>query len=65
MCKHIHAAVVFEQEELRLPNGEYRPDAPERLHEFWKKFGLVGEFAHGPLPNMLVVTSLLCIEDVS
>lgn len=65
LLKHRHQATLFDQEELRLPNGDYHPDAPEKLHQFWLKLGLYIEFEFSEVTDMLKVKHMLCVEDVS
>lgn len=65
MYKNSHKATVFEQEELRLPNGDYRPDAPAKLHEFWLRLGLYMEFEPTGIGNVMLVRHICCVEDVS
>ena len=65
LLQHRHRATLFEQEELRLANGNYVPDAPQRLHEFWLSLGLYIEFVHTQLGDMLLARNMLCVEDIS
>ena len=65
LLKHRHEAVLFEQSELRLPNGDYIADAPARLHEWWLGRGLSIEFEQTPLASLLLVSRMCRVEDVS
>ena len=65
MNKYAHKATLFEQEELRLPNGDYRPDAPELLHKFWLQFGLHLELEQTGQGDLLAVRLIRCVEDIS
>ena len=65
MKNNLHKATVFEQEHLRLPNGDYIPDAIERLHQFWKQFGLNVVLEKTGIGDVLVVAHLSCLEDLS
>lgn len=65
MFQHRHKAILFEQEELRLPNGDYKPDAPELLRAFWLKFGLYVLLEHTGAGNCMVVRHMRCVEDIS
>lgn len=65
LLKHRHEATLFEQDELRLPNGDYVPDAPAKLREFWMNRGLDMNFEHTQMGDRLLVKHMLCVEDVS
>lgn len=65
MFEHRHKATVFEQEQLRLPNGNYHPDAPARLHKFWLQLGLYMELETTAVGDQMIVKHMLCVEDVS
>lgn len=58
-------AIIYEQDNLRLPNGDYVPDAPALLHEFWKQYGLYVLVSKTQLGDLLVVTTMQCLEDIS
>lgn len=63
MHKHIAKAIAFEQESVRLPNGDYHPEAPQLLQEFWLKLGLYMELE--PTFGGMLVKHMCCVEDVS
>lgn len=65
MQKHMHAAHVFEVENVRLPNGNYTPDAPEKLHKFWLQYGLYVQLDRTGIGDVLGITHITCLEDIS
>lgn len=65
MMKHLHAARVFEWENLRLPNGNYTADAPEKLHQFWLQYGLYVQLDRIGTGDTLGITHMTCVEDIS
>jgi hypothetical protein len=65
MERNMAKAIAYEQDNLRLPNGDYVPDAPELLHKFWLQFDLYVLVAKTQVGDVLVVTSMRCLEDVS
>jgi len=65
LLKHLHAARMFETDQLRLPNGDYTADAPAKLHEWWLNRGLNIEFEQTPMASLLRVSRMCCVEDLS
>lgn len=65
MEKHMPKAIAFEQDNLRMLNGNYVGDAPEQLHKFWLQFGLYVQFAKTQIGDQLIVTAMKCVEDIS
>lgn len=65
MQKHAHAGRLFEMDNLRLPNGDYTPDAPEKLHKFWLQYGLYVQVGRTNVGNVLTVDHIMCVEDIS
>lgn len=63
MQRHLGAAMRFMQDKLRTSTGEFVPNAPELLREFWLGHGLDGEFELSM--GAILVRKLSLLENVS
>jgi hypothetical protein len=64
MVKHDVEFTKFIQDNLRLMNGDFTPDAIERIDAFWRERGVLGDWhiEHG---CVLMSMKSVLVEDLS